>query len=88
MSSRLQPGESIVTSFHSPDSTRCVDVFARADGSFAFEEFRADPEAGGGWTLVGGLSGMRFASAEEALSRVRRSVRCWQLQINEPRVTA
>jgi len=45
-------GWTVIKSYHSADYRYCVDVFADEDGRFGFAEFRADPEDGGGWTLL------------------------------------
>ncbi len=61
-------------SIESPDRTRCVDIFVRADGSFGFEEFRRDIEDGAFWRITGNFSTLRYASREEALAAGRRTV--------------
>ena len=34
----------VIRSINAPGDARCVDLFARPDGSFGFEEYRRDPE--------------------------------------------
>jgi hypothetical protein len=45
-----------------------VDLFARPDGTFGFEEFRRDPEDAGAWTPVRYYSGAVYTSKDAALS--------------------
>jgi len=61
-------------SIENPRHDRCVDVFARGDGSFGFEEFRRDVEDAGAWTAVSYFSGLRYASKGEALAEAARQV--------------
>jgi hypothetical protein len=57
-----------------PQHNRCVDVFARPDGSFGFEEFRRDAEDAGAWTPVSYFSGLRHASKCGALAEAARRI--------------
>ena len=61
-------------SFASDDGSRCVDSFEDPAGGFGFEEFCADPEDGGGWTAVGGMSSARFGSVMSAVDDARVAV--------------
>jgi hypothetical protein len=45
-----------------------VDIFARPDGTFGFEEFRRDPEDAGAWTPVSYFSVRRYPSRHAALA--------------------
>ena len=74
MSKRLDPSWVVVDSLENPQHDRCVDVFARPDGSFGFEEFRRDPEDAGAWTPVSYFSALRQASKGEALAEAARQV--------------
>ncbi len=74
MSKRLDPSWVVVESIENAQHDRCVDVFARPDGSFGFEEFRRDPEDAGAWTPVSYFSDLRHASKGEALTRAARQV--------------
>ena len=74
MSKRLDPSWVVVESIENAQHDRCVDVFARLDGSFGFEEFRRDPEDAGAWTPVSYFSGMRYASKREVLTQAARRV--------------
>jgi hypothetical protein len=57
-----------------PAVDRCVDVFARPEGSFGFEEFRRDPEDMGHWTPVAYYSTRTFGTEAEAVAAARRAV--------------
>jgi hypothetical protein len=67
VSSRLDPSWTVLASHQTPAADRCVDVFARPDGTFGFEEFRRDPEDMGAWTPVSYFSHREYGSAESAL---------------------
>lgn len=56
----------VILSTESPDGTRCVDLFRRADGTFGFEEYRRDPEDPSGWAAVGDNVERVFHSRDEA----------------------
>jgi hypothetical protein len=74
MSKRLDPSWVVTESVENAQHNRCVDVFARPDGSFGFEEFRRDPEDAGAWTPVSHFSGLRYASKGEALTQASQRV--------------
>jgi hypothetical protein len=57
----------VLTSLEDADGFRCVDIFARADGSFGFKKFRRDPEDAGRWTLIGDYSERIYATKDAAL---------------------
>ena len=61
----MQPG--ILQSIEDAEGFRCVDIFARADGSFGFREYRRDPEDAGDWSLVADYSGLSYATKDEVL---------------------
>jgi hypothetical protein len=79
VSKRLHPSWLVLASIENAQHDRCVDVFARPDGSFGFEEFRRDPEDAGAWTPVSYFSGLRYASKQEALTNAALQVR-WLTQ--------
>jgi hypothetical protein len=56
----------VLASHQTSEGDRCVDVFARPDGTFGFEEFRRDPEDMGFWTPVSYYSGRAFMTEDEA----------------------
>ena len=74
MSKRLDPSWVVTQSVENAQHDHSVDVFARPDGSFGFEEFRRDPEDAGAWTPVSYFSGLRYASQGEALAQAARRV--------------
>jgi hypothetical protein len=51
-----------------------VDIFARPNGTFGFEEFRKDPEDMGAWTPIGYFSGGVYPTADEAVTAARAAV--------------
>ena len=52
----------VLESFADSSGRLCVDLFEDPDGSFGFEQLRADPEDGGRWSAVGGFSAARFST--------------------------
>ena len=64
----------VMRSIETKDGLRCVDIFARNDGSFGFEEYRRDPEDRSGWRPTGGFAAVRFNSHSDAMQRARESV--------------
>ena len=80
MSRRLDPSWVVMQSVENPQHDRCVDLFARPDGSFGFEEFRRDVEDAGAWTPVSYFSGLRHASKDEAFAEATRRVEWLALQ--------
>jgi len=74
VSARLDPTWTVVASPATPTADRCVDIFARPNGTFGFEEFRRDPEDMGVWTPVAYYSGREYASESDALAAARNAV--------------
>ena len=74
MAKRLDAAWIVLRSTENAQHDRCVDVFARPDGSFGFEEFRRDAEDAGAWTPVKYFSGLRYASEREASAEAARRV--------------
>jgi hypothetical protein len=67
--SKTPPSErTVILSVNSVGNTRCVDVFARADATFGFEEYRRDCEDARGWFPVGGFSLLVFSTKDKALA--------------------
>jgi hypothetical protein len=64
----------VLASHQTGDGARCVDVFARPDGTFGFEEFRRDPEDMGAWTPVSYFSGREYSTEDEAVAEAVRLV--------------
>ena len=84
MSLRLDKSWKVLASPSTPSIDRCVDIFARPDGTFGFEEFRRDPEDGGVWTPVAYFSAQAYDSQEVALAAARESVP-WLGSVLDPR---
>jgi hypothetical protein len=74
MSARLDPSWTVLASPSTPAVDRCVDIFARPDGTFGFEEFRRDPEDMGLWTPIAYYSSRAFGTEGEALAAARDAV--------------
>jgi hypothetical protein len=74
MSSRLDRSWRVLASHQLADASRCVDIFARPDGTFGFEEFRRDPEDMGAWTPVASFSGRQYPSETEAVEAALQTV--------------
>lgn len=64
----------VLESLHNPTADRCVDVFAREDGTFGFEEFRRDHEEGGGWFSLHRYAHQIFHSRGQALAKAKSTV--------------
>ena len=60
-------GHRVLRSIETGDGGRCVDLFARNDGTFGFEEYRRDIEDGRGWFAIGFHASASFATADNAL---------------------
>ena len=56
----------VLASLDNSDGTHCVDVFVREDGSFGFEEFRAEFDGGARWQSLGKYAALTFASGRAA----------------------
>ena len=67
MSARLDPSWRVLRSPSTPSVDRCVDLFARPDGTYGFEEFRRDAEDMGAWTPVAYYSTREFRTEGDAL---------------------
>jgi hypothetical protein len=74
MSAGIDKSWTVLASYQTTEADRCVDVFARPDGTFGFEEFRKDPEDMGAWTPVSYFSGATYPTADEALTAARSAV--------------
>ena len=64
----------VIRSVESPYGDYCVDVFARPNGTFGFEECRRDPEDGGAWYSLHRYAGGIFNSEEDALEQAKACV--------------
>ena len=76
------PKPTVIRSVNAPGDLVCVDIFRRADGSFGFEEFKRDPEDSRGWFPIGGFSGRRHTSAEEAEAAAEAAIAWYQTSPN------
>jgi hypothetical protein len=84
MSARLDPSWSVLASPSTPTVDRCVDIFARPDGTFGFEEFRRDPEDMGAWTPIAYYSQREFPTEADALAAAREAV-SWLSGVHDTR---
>lgn len=64
----------VVASINNDYGDHCVDIFARDDGTFGFEEFRRDAEDMRGWFPIGRHAHRVFATDEDALAAARATV--------------
>lgn len=74
MSKRIDSSWVVFNSIENDAHNRCVDLFQRPDGTFGFEEFRADVEDAGAWTPVGYYSVLVHSSKEAALNAAINAV--------------
>lgn len=64
-------GNKVLASLENSYGDHCVDIFAREDGTFGFEEYRRDPEDGGRWFSLQRYSGQVFAREEDAVAQAK-----------------
>lgn len=74
MSNLVPKSWKVLSSHENEYADRCVDVFARPDGTYGFEEYRRDAEDMGAWTPVAHYSARSFPTREEAWSQATHSV--------------
>jgi hypothetical protein len=74
LSRRIDKSWLVLASVENSEHDRCVDIFARPDGSFGFEEFRRDVEDRGQWTPVQYYSGAAYVTSAAALDTAERCV--------------
>ena len=74
MSKRIDKTWLVFVSIENDEHDRCVDLFARPDGTYGFEEFRRDVEDVGTWTPVQYYSGLVYSSAVAAYFQAERTV--------------
>ncbi len=67
-------GNKVIASFEDQHGSHCVDVFARDDGTFGFEEFRSDADGAARWQSMARYSQQSFHSGGEALAEARHRV--------------
>jgi hypothetical protein len=63
----------VVASLQNSYGDHCVDIFARPDGSFGFEEYRRDPEDGV-WRCLHRYSSQVFTSENDAVAEAKAQV--------------
>jgi hypothetical protein len=74
VSSRLDKSWLVLVSHQTPEANRCVDIFARPNDTFGFEEFRKDPEDLGAWTPISYFSGHEYPTEIAAVDAARQAV--------------
>jgi len=74
MSMRIDKSWVVLASIENYEKDRCVDLFARADGTFGFEEFRRDVEDQGRWTAIRYHSVIAYESEAAALQAATHAV--------------
>jgi hypothetical protein len=75
MSSRLDRSWSVLASYQTFETDRCIDIFSRPNGTFGFEEFRRDSEDMGVWTPISYFSGHEYPTEAAVIYAARRAVR-------------
>jgi hypothetical protein len=70
----LSMSNKVLASLENPYGDYCVEVFVRVDGTFGFEEYRRDPEDGGGKYSLHRYSRLVFNSEEDALAQAKACV--------------
>ncbi len=70
----MAPANKVLKSLEPPDGGRCVDIFVRPDATFGFEEYRRDPEDGGGWFPIGSYGALVYGKESDALADAVRKV--------------
>ena len=63
----------VLASIENADGSRCVDIFARSEGGFGFEEYRRDPEDPR-WTQVGTYGRQTFPTRDAAEAAAKSTV--------------
>ena len=74
MSDRIKNSWKVLKSFENSTGDYCVDIFAKEDGSFGFEEFRRDSEDMGRWTGINYYSTLSFGDEDQALKEALKRV--------------
>ena len=64
----------VIRSINNEDTSLCVDIFRRPDGTIGFEEYRRDLEDNRGWFPIGGYSSQLFDSEVAALNVAKANV--------------
>ena len=64
----------VLASIENDDRSHCVDVFMRDDGSYGYEEFRAEADGAARWQPLGRHPGRVFDSGAAALEEAKRRI--------------
>jgi len=64
----------VIASYQTVWADRCIDIFARPDGTFGFEEFRSDPEDMGAWTPMSSFAAGAYPTVAGAVTAARSAV--------------
>ena len=64
----------VLASLETPDGGHCIDFFLREDGTFGFEQYRAEHDGAGRWQSLGKYAQLSFRSGEEALREAKERV--------------
>jgi len=64
----------VLVSFEADQGSQCLDIFKREDGTFGFEQYRAESDGSSRWQSLGRYSLLSFASGEEALGVAKQRV--------------
>ena len=67
-------GRLVVASPETADGRFCVDIFRNAQGVYAWDEWRREPEDPSGWQATGRSSSETFETAEAARRAAYQSV--------------
>lgn len=64
----------VLASMETDDRTQCVDFFVREDGTFGFEQFRAEFDGSGRWQSLSRYGQRAFGSGEETLQAAKQQI--------------
>lgn len=64
----------VLASLETPDGAHCIDFFLREDGTFGFEQYRAEHDGASRWQSLGKYAQLSFVSGEEALRVAKERV--------------
>lgn len=67
-------GRLVVASPETKDGRFCVDIYRNAEGVFAWDEWRREPEDPSGWHATGRASSRTFDTSENARRAADQSV--------------
>ena len=65
----------VLRSINNEDTSLCVDIFRRPEGTVGFEEYRRDMEDTRGWFPIGDYSSRVFDDEGAALQAAKAQVR-------------